>query len=282
MLPDCWKASSSDTSTMSSELPRAELDKLVGDALTGAWHERGSDPDLAALGATTAASVAANESRAPDWLGDVGTANDPLRATTLASTTVPKASAGDQAAIERIGRATSRRDPVSAVNPLPVARDSSAFSAAAISAGAEPSQHWPDLLAFRSSDSFPVIEGATPVAERGPSSVDGTVVPPAVAYAPVWATNRVDHIVPGAVFPAAAPGGLPRLGEAPGGARGALAAAPGPAAAAHDAPAWLADVRRDPPSLRPPGVEFAPSLDGVPRGGLPRPLGAPPVPASAL
>ena len=267
---------------MWSEPPPAELDKLVGDALANAWREQGLDLDLPALAASTGASVAANHSRAPDWLGAVGTSDDPLRAMTLTSTTVPKASTGDQAAIERIGRATSRRDPVSALNPLPAARDSSAFSSAAISAGAEPGQHWPDLVAYRSSDSFPVIEGATPVAGGNASSVGGSAVPPAVAYAPIWATNRVDHIVPGAVFPAAAPSGLPRLGDAPARALGALAAASGPAASEYDVPAWLADVRLDPAALRPADVESTPGVEAVPAGQLPGPQGSPAVSGSPV
>ena len=267
---------------MSSERPPAELDKLVGDALADAWHERVLDSDLPALAATTGASVAANHSRAPDWLGDVGAVDGPLHAMPLAGTTIPKASTGDQAAIERIGRATSRRDPVSAVDPMPVARDSSAFTTAAISAGAEPGQHWPDLLAYRSSDSFPVIEGATPVVGGSSSSVDEAAVPPAVAYAPIWATNRVDHFVPGAVFPAAPPSGVPRLGDAPARALGALTGASGPAASELDVPPWLTDVCLDSPLPRPPDVEFASGLDAVPGGESPRPRGSRAVAASAV
>jgi cysteine desulfurase/selenocysteine lyase len=99
-----------------------------------------------------------------------------------------RALAGDQAAVDTLGRGFARRDPIAGLDPLPRGRDTATYSSAGIGAGREPSQHWPELNAFRLSPDFPTNPfDPFAVAERGER-----------------------NLLPAIMFPETAPAALPK------------------------------------------------------------------------
>jgi cysteine desulfurase/selenocysteine lyase len=167
--------------------------------------------------------------------GDLDAPLDPLRLPGLPG----RALAGEQSAVETLGRGFARRDPIEGLDPLPKGRDSATYTTGAISGGREVGQVWPDLIAFQLSPDFP----------GGP-------------FDPLRVAERGGrNLLPALMFPEAAPVGLtpklprgmqpvPPMPSMPAVTRGATEAAPADAAktprrptpahaTGNELPSWL-------------------------------------------